>query len=330
MNAPDVTLRDVYRARKAIAPVVRRTPLVRSEALSERTGAEVHLKLETTQDTGTFKVRGAANKILSLPEEARRRGVITVSTGNHGRAVAHVAGQVGSPAVVCLSTLVPANKVDAVRRAGAEVAIFGKSQDEAAEKADRLAAERGLTMVNPFDDPLVIAGQGTIGLELMDDLPELDAVLVPVGGGGLISGIALALTSVDPAIRVIGVSMERGPVMYHSQQAGKPVLVDEEETLADSLGGGIFLDNQYTFAMVRDLVDDLVLVSEDEIARAMVFALEHEHLVLEGAGAVGVAALLAGKAEGLGRRLALILSGGNVDLAALLKIAGEENRGSGR
>jgi len=330
MSTSEVTLRDVYRARKTIAPVVRHTPLVRSEALSERIGAEVHLKLETVQNTGTFKVRGAANKILSLPDEARRRGVITVSTGNHGRAVAHVARQAGSSAVVCLSTLVPANKVEAVRRAGAEVAICGKSQDEAAEEAARLAAERGLTMVNPFDDPLVIAGQGTIGLELMDDLPELDAVLVPVGGGGLISGIALALTSVDPAIRVIGVSMERAPVMYHSQQAGKPVLLDEEETLADSLGGGIFLDNRYTFAMVRDLVDDLVLVSEEEIARAMAFALEHEHLVLEGAGAVGVAALLAGKAEGLGRRLALVLSGGNVDLAALLKIAGGDDRGSAR
>ena len=248
--------------------------------------------------------------------------MITLSTGNHGRAVAHVARGVGAPAVVCRSTLVPQNKVDAVRRAGAEVVIRGRSQDEAWEEAERLAAERGLTMVNPFDDPLVIAGQGTIGLELMEELPALDTVLVPVGGGGLISGIALALKSCDPAIRVIGVSMERGPVMYHSQKAGKPVLMEEEESLADSLGGGIFLDNRYTFGLVRDRVDDLVLVSEDEIAAAMAFALEREHLVLEGGGAVGIAALLAGKAHGLGRTVALILSGGNVDLALLLEIAG--------
>ncbi len=322
MSASEVTLRDVYRARKRVAAVVRRSPLVRSEALSERIGAEVHLKLETAQDTGSFKIRGAANKILELSDEARERGVITLSTGNHGRAVAHVARGVGAPAVVCLSTLVPQNKVDAVRRAGAEVVIRGRSQDEAWEEAERLAAERGLTMVNPFDDPLVIAGQGTIGLELMEELPALDTVLVPVGGGGLISGIALALKSCDPAIRVIGVSMERGPVMYHSQKVGKPVLMEEEESLADSLGGGIFLDNRYTFGLVRDRVDDLVLVSEDEIAAAMAFALEREHLVLEGGGAVGIAALLAGKAHGLGRTVALILSGGNVDLALLLEIAG--------
>ncbi len=322
MSASEVTLRDVYRARKRVGAVVRRSPLVRSEALSERIGAEVHLKLETAQDTGSFKIRGAANKILDLSDEARGRGVITVSTGNHGRAVAHVARGLEAPAVVCLSTLVPANKVDAVRRAGAEVVIRGSNQDEAWDEAERLAAERGLTMVNPFDDPLVIAGQGTIGLELMEELPALDTVLVPVGGGGLISGIALALKSCDPAIRVIGVSMERGPVMYHSQKAGKPVLMEEEESLADSLGGGIFLDNRYTFALVRDRVDDLVLVSEDEIAAAMVFALEREHLVLEGGGAVGIAALLAGKAHGLGRTVALILSGGNVDLALLLEIAG--------
>ncbi len=193
MSASEVTLRDIYRARKRVAAVVRRSPLVRSEALSERIGAEVHLKLETAQDTGSFKIRGAANKILELSDEARRRGVITVSTGNHGRAVAHVARALEAPAVVCLSTLVPANKVDAVRRAGAEVVIRGKNQDEAWEEAERLAAERGLTMVNPFDDPLVIAGQGTIGLELMEELPAIDTVLVPVGGGGLISGIALTL-----------------------------------------------------------------------------------------------------------------------------------------
>ncbi|HSM58379.1 MAG TPA: hydroxyectoine utilization dehydratase EutB [Candidatus Sulfomarinibacteraceae bacterium] len=320
MSSSDVTLQNVYQARKRISALVRETPLVSSQTLGERSDAEIVLKLETVQETGTFKVRGAANKILSLSPEQRARGVVTASTGNHGRAVSHVARQVGIPAVVCISERVPQNKVQALRRTGAEVVIEGQGQDEAAERALALAQERGLTMVHPFDDPLVIAGQGTIGLELLEALPDVDSVLVPLSGGGLISGIAVALKAASPTIRVVGVSMERSPVMYHSLQAGQPVQMAEEETLADSLLGGIGLDNRHTFRIVNELVDDVLLVSEEEIAGAMAFLLREQSLVVEGAGAVGVAALLSGKLSVTGERVAVIISGGNVALSRLLDV----------
>ncbi|MDX1636225.1 MAG: pyridoxal-phosphate dependent enzyme, partial [Marinobacter sp.] len=218
---PDLpTFQDIYRARRTIASLVRQTPLLPSLGLRQRLGVPAYLKAETLQETGSFKVRGAANKILNLDREAQRRGVVTASTGNHGRAVAYVAGQMGIPAVVCLSERVPADKVDALRRLGAELVIEGEGQDEAVARAEQLRDTRGLSLVHPFDDPLVIAGQGTIGLELLEILPEPDTVLVPLSGGGLIAGIALALKSVSPDTHVIGVSMEGSPVMYHSLEAG--------------------------------------------------------------------------------------------------------------
>ena len=257
---------------------------------------------------------------MNLTDEEKERGVITASTGNHGRAVAYVAKTIGITAVVCLSELVPQNKVAALQKLGAELVIHGQSQDEAESQARQLAEERGLTMVHPFDDPLVIAGQGTIGLELLQDLPEMDTVLVPLSGGGLIAGIALALKSANPSIQVVGVSMERGPVMAESLAAGKPIQLAEKPTLADGLQGGIGLNNQYTFQMVRALVDEVVLVSEETIAAAMAFALEEEHLVVEGAGAVCIAALQSGKVSEIGQNVALIISGGNVDIAQLLRV----------
>jgi threonine dehydratase len=314
------TLADVYRARAAIGPWVRRTPLVRSDALSRRLGRSVHLKLETLQETGSFKLRGAANRLLALSAAERALGVVAVSTGNHARAVAHAAKALGVPAMLFMSTLVPENKVAAVRALGAEVRIAGDSQDAAEAEAKALAAKAGRQLVPPFDDPWVIAGQGTIGLELLKDLPALDTVLVPLSGGGLIGGIALALKRADPSIRVIGVSMERGAAMHASLRAGRPVEVVEEESLADSLGGGIGLDNRHTFALVRDLVDEVVLVSEDEIAVAIAHCYWLEQQVVEGSGAVGVAALLAGKAPRLGERIALVLSGRNVDMPRFTEI----------
>lgn len=320
MTSQSLDPHQIFEARERIAPLAQHTPLLFSSILSERTDAAIHLKLETLQETGTFKVRGAANKLLSLGDEQRARGVVTASTGNHGRAVSHVAAKLGVRAVVCLSERVPQNKVDALRRSGAELVIEGQSQDHAAERALALGEEQDLTMIHPFDDPLVIAGQGTIGLEMLNDLPDLDTAIIPLSGGGLISGIALALKSAVPAMRVIGVSMERAPVMYHSLQAGHPVEMPEEETLADSLLGGIGLNNQFTFDIVQQLVDDVVLVSEEEIANAMVFLLREHHLLAEGAGAVGVAALLADKIAGLGENVALVISGGNVALEDLLRI----------
>jgi threonine dehydratase len=314
-----ISLADIYRARARIAPLVVRTPLLRSAPLSARAGAAVYMKLENVQQTGSFKARGAANKILGLSDSERAAGLITVSSGNHGRAVSYVAGTLGTPATVCLADNVPANKVEGIRRYGAEVVVGGKSYDEAVEFAVRMQAERGLTFVHPFDDPLVIAGQGTIGLEILEDRPDVETVVVPLSGGGLIAGIALALKSANPAIRVVGVSMERAPVMHASLQAGQIVDLPEEPTLADALVGGLGPVNEYTFALCRALLDETVLVSEEEIGRAMAFMLEAHHLVVEGGGAVGIAALLSGRLD-LGKRAAVVVTGGNVDIPLLVDV----------
>lgn len=326
MPTRHVTVQDIYLARQRIAPLARRTPLIGSPLLTEQVGASVYLKLENLQETGSFKIRGAANKMLALTPEEKARGVVTVSTGNHGRAVSRVARRLGIKALICIPEGVPSNKVESIKELGAQIVVWGKTYDEAEEHAFRLEEERGLTMINPFDDPFVIAGQGTIGLELLEDLPEVNTVIVPVGGGGMISGIALAMKSANSANRVIGVSMDRAPVMYHSLKAGKPISMEEQETIADALVGGIGLDNQYTFRLTQEYVDDFVLVSDDEIAEAMAFALENHHLVVEGGGAVGVAALLHERVRELGRNVAVVLSGGNVDIPLLLKVA-QNHRG---
>jgi threonine dehydratase len=323
MTETRITLRDLYRARAAIAGVAARTPLVPAWALSGRLGREVLYKLETLQPTGAFKLRGAVNRIAALGDDERARGVVTVSTGNHGRAVAYAARRQGLRAVVCLSCLVPRNKVEAIERLGALVRIHGNSQDEAEEEAGRLVAEDGMVYVSPFDDAHVIAGQGTIGLELLEDLPEQGTVLVPLSGGGLIAGIALALKAADPAIRVVGISMERGAAMHASLAAGHPVAVEEVPTLADSLGGGIGQGNRYTFRLVRDLVDEVVLLSEDEIARGMAFAYLQERLVLEGGAAVGIAALLAGKVTPGEGRICCVVTGNNVDMDVLGRVVAD-------
>lgn len=295
-----------------IAGRVVRTPLVASTSLRELCGQPVHLKLETRQPVGAFKLRGAMNALRALDEAARRRGLVTASTGNHGRAVAYAAREAGVPAVVCMSALVPANKVEAVRALGAEVRIVGRSQDDAQAEVERLVNERGLTALPPFDHPDVIAGQGTIGLELVEDLPDLATVLVPLSGGGLAAGIALAVKTLRPKVRVVGVSMEKGAAMAASLKAGRPVEVVEEETLADSLGGGIGLANRYSFPLCRALLDEVVLLAEDEIAAGIRHAATAEGETVEGAGAVGISALLAGKVRP-GGTAALILSGGNID-----------------
>jgi threonine dehydratase len=318
----DVTLHDIYRARQRIAAVATRTPVIHSPLLTERVGASVYLKAESLQKTGSFKIRGATNKMLGLTVEEKARGVITVSSGNHGRAVAYVAHQLGIAAVICMSTRVPGNKLDAIKRLGAEVVVHGDSYEDAEIHALQLQEERGLTMIDPFDDPLVIAGQGTVGLELLEDLPEIDTAIVPLSGGGLIAGIALACKSASPSIRVIGVTMDRAPVMVHSLRAGTPIQMEEEDTIADALVGNIGVSNKYTFRMVQKYVDDTILVSDEEIAAAMAFALDQHHLVVEGGGAVGIAAILHQRATGLGHNIAVVVSGSNVSLPLLLKVAG--------
>ena len=314
MPAATVSISDILAARDRIAGRIEVTPLVPSPTLSEICGVPVHLKMEHRQTTGSFKLRGATNAVALLAADERRHGVVAASTGNHGRALAHAASAEGIRATICMSRLVPDNKLSEIRRLGAEIRIVGNSQDDAQVDVERLVAEDGMTMVPPFDHPGVIAGQGTLGLEIVDALPDVETVLVQLSGGGLAAGVAAAVKDRRPSARIIGVSMMRGAAMKVSLDAGRPVQVEELPTLADSLGGGIGLDNRLTFAMCRDLLDEVVLLSEDEIAAGMRHAYEREREVVEGAGAVGIAALLAGKVKPRGPAVA-ILSGRNVDMA---------------
>ena len=306
-------LADVFAARRRIAGTALETPLVPSPHLSALAGHEFLLKLEICQPIGAFKLRGAANAVLSLPDGVA--GVTCCSTGNHGRGVAWAARARGLRAVICMSELVPRAKVDGIRALGAEARIAGRSQDDAQGEAERLVAEEGLTEISPFDDPLVIAGQATIGLELMEARPDLDAILVPLSGGGLAGGVALAAKAVNPRVRVIGVSMDRGAAMHASLRAGHPVEVEEVPSLADSLGGGIGLSNRLSFPLCRDLLDDVVLVGEAEIYRALQTVYYEDRIVCEGACVVGVAALQAGRLPPLRGPVATIITGRNLDMA---------------
>src|SRR5918996_3693633 len=225
-----VTLQDIYRARQAIGARIRRTPLAISDSLTAAVGAPVHLKLEHLQMTGSFKLRGALNAIARLSAEQKSRGVVGVSTGNHGRGLALAARQAGARCVICMSRLVPRNKVEGIKALGAEVRIVGASQDEAQVEVERLVAAEAMTMLPPFDHPDIIAGQGTLGLEILEDLPQVETVLVPLSGGGLIAGVACAIKAANAGIRMVGVTMERGCAMYQSQRAGRPVQVEELPT----------------------------------------------------------------------------------------------------
>jgi len=325
MTEHKITIDEFEAARQRIAPHVLRTPLVPCYPLSDFAGGEVRLKLELLQATGAFKLRGATNAILSLSEDERARGVVTCSTGNHGRGVACAAQRTGTRAVICMSSLVPQVKVDGIKRFGAEVRIIGNSQDEAEVEALRLTRDEGMIYLSPFDHRDVITGQGTIGLELLEDWPELETVIVPLSGGGLLGGIAAAVKLKKPSVRMIGVTMERGAAMVESLAAGKPVEVTEEPTLADSLGGGIGMENEYTLDLIRDLVDETLLVTEAEIAAAMRYLYREQQIVAEGGASVGVAALLSGKVSIEGQKTALIVSGRNVDMGIFTRIAGGED-----
>lgn len=305
--AASPTFGDVAAARLRIRDLVRSTPLIAAPEL----GAAVLLKAECLQETGSFKVRGAANTLLHLDEAERAAGVVAVSSGNHGRAVAFVARSIGIAATVCVSARVPTVKVDAITILGARVVVGGPGQDDAEAAARCFVAETGATFIHPFDDARVIAGQGTLGCDIVEEAPGVDTLVVPLSGGGLIAGIALAAKTLRPGVRVIGVSQDRGPAMYDSLAAGRLTAVVEEDTLADALAGGLGLENHHTFRMCRELVDTVVLVSEEEIAAAMRH-LRHQHsLRVEGGGAVAVAALLTGKVPAVGPTVAVI-SGGNV------------------
>ena len=318
-----LTLADIMAARRVIAGVADGTPLVPSPFMTLRCGQEFLLKLENMQPIGAFKLRGAYNAVMNLPDGTA--GVTCCSTGNHGRGVAYAAAKRGMRAVICMSELVPQAKVDGIKALGAEVRICGRSQDDALAESLRLVADEGLVEISPFDDPFVIAGQGTIGLEMLAARPDLDTLLVPLSGGGLAAGIALAAKAIKPQIKVIGISMDRGAAMYLSLQAGHPVEVEEFASLADSLGGGIGMQNKLSLPICRDLLDDVVLVTEEEIRDAMQVLFYEDRIVAEGACVVGIAALLAGKLPELTGPVATVITGRNLNMQMFHAImAGED------
>ncbi len=312
---------DIPAARAAIHPHIRRTPVMALPELEEPGGGRVFLKLENLQVTGSFKVRGAANRILQLTEAERERGVVACSSGNHGRAVAYMAGVLGIPALICVPKWVDQVKLRGMEDAGARVVLSGGTYDEAEAAAIALGEEEGRAFIQPFDDPWVAAGQGTLGLELLEQIPQLRTLVIPLSGGGLAGGVAYALKENDPDIRIIAVSAANARVMYESLRAGQPVRMEEEETLAEALSGGIGLTNRFSLPLIRELVDEHVLVEEDEIRTAMLYASGSLNLLLEGGGAVALAAVLASRCDLAGEEgtegTGIVLSGGNVSLSRL-------------
>jgi len=313
-----MTLDDVVAARARLRGAVEPSRCVHSEPLSTLTGARVYMKLENHQPTGSFKERGAANLLLQLSEAERRRGVVAASAGNHGLAVSFHAARLGIVAVVVMPEWAPLGKVMAARRHGAEVILHGDNYDDAYARARAIEAERGLVFVHPFDDPRVIAGQGTIGLELVEQLPDLDVVLVPVGGGGLVGGLALAAKSLRPEVRVIGVQTEEMPSMRAALAEAERVAVPAATTIADGIA--VRRVGEHTFDLARRYVDLVVTVHEEEIANAILLLLEMEKTVVEGAGAVPLAALVNKRVSLPGKTVALVLSGGNIDVNLVSRI----------
>lgn len=312
------SLASIREAQVVVAKAARETPLLSSRTFSEIAGAQVFLKAENLQRTGSFKVRGAANRIARLTPEERKCGVVAASAGNHSQGVALASQALGVRSTVVMPEGASLAKVKATRGYGAEVILQGADYEEAQAEAQRRAAADGLTYVHSFDDVHVIAGQGTIGLEILQQLPDVQDVLVPVGGGGLIAGVALALKLSNPKVRVFGVQAESAPAGAAAFQGGRRVLVHPRPSIADGIAVGRL--GAHPFAVIREHVDNIVTVSEEEIAHAIVLLLERGKMLVEGAGAVGLAALLSGRFKSKGRRIAVILSGGNVDLPLLARI----------
>jgi threonine dehydratase len=323
-----VSLADIRAAEQRIAGHIIRTPLVYSPAFSALTGARVYLKLETLQLAGSFKVRGATSKILSNQTTARQHGVVAASAGNHAQGVAVAAHSAGVKATVVMPLWASLAKQEATRSYGAEVVMQGSSLEESIVRAGELAQE-GLLFIHPYDDDDVIAGQGTIGLEILDDLPETDLIIVPVGGGGLIAGIATAAKGIKPGIRIAGAQAAACPSASEAIAAGSPVRVTAQPTIADGIR--VAECGARTFPVLQELVDQIVLATEEEIADAMLLLLERKHVVAEGAGAAPLAALLNGSITiPPGSTVVLVISGGNVDSAQLFRIIRQAMARQGR
>lgn len=313
-----VTLQDIRNAQAALSGYLRPTPLYHSPNLSVQYGLPVYFKTENLQRAGSFKIRGAFYKISSLSAEERARGVIAASAGNHAQGVALAAQSLGIQATICMPEGAPITKVEATENYGARVVLSGQTYDDAYQKACELQQEHNYTFIHGFDDPYTVAGQGTIGLEILDDLPDVATVFVPIGGGGLISGIALALKSIKPDVRIIGVQSTGAPAVYLGRQAGALTATDSVRTIADGIA--IKRPGQLNFELIQQYVDDIVLVDEEEIAQSILVLLERSKLMVEGAGAVGLAAFLNHKAGNVQGPVAIVLSGGNIDVNILSRI----------
>lgn len=311
-----VTLKEIQQAQQTINGSIEKTPCIHSRTLSQLSSAEVYLKFENLQFTASFKERGALNKLYALTDEQRKTGIIAMSAGNHALAVSYHAQQLAIPAVIVMPRYTPNIKVEHTRAFGAEVLLHGETFDEAAAHALDIAAERNLLLVHPYDDEKIIAGQGTIALEMLETVPDLDVMFIPIGGGGLIAGNAIAAKALQPGIQIIGVETERFPSMLSALQ-NKPV---QYGTNSIAEGIAVKKPGTLTLPIIKEHVDDIMLVDEESIEDAVLLLLEIEKTVAEGAGAVGLAALFANKQQFSGKRVGLIISGGNIDMPVLSEI----------
>lgn len=313
-----VTLDAIREAAGTIADVIRPTPLIKSHALCRIAGSDVYLKPENLQRTGSFKIRGALNRIRHLDPGERSRGVVASSAGNHAQGVALAASAAGISSTIVMPLTAPLTKVERTRGYGAEVLLHGEYYEAAYERAREIQSERDAVFVHPFDDPFVIAGQGTIGLEILVELPEVDTIVVPIGGGGVISGIAIAAKALRPSVRIVGVQAAGAAAAVEALEVGKLVALDRAETIADGIR--VRQLGELTFGYIRELVDEVVTVEDEEIGRAIVEVMENSKLVVEGAGAVAVAALANGRVANTGRRVVAMLGGGNADINLLGRV----------
>src|SRR6266480_1684377 len=313
-----ITLADVKAAAERISNSIYLSPCARSETFSQLTGNSVHLKLDNLQRTGAFKERGALNKLLTLSATERERGVIAASGGNHAQGLAYHAGRCGIHALICMPLTTPLTKVSATKSYGAEVILHGANYDDACDEAVRLGQQQNLTFVHPFDDDAVIAGQGTLGLELLEQYPQMEVVVVPIGGGGLIGGLGCAIKESNPKVRVVGVQTARLPSMKVAVTEGKPVTLPPAATIADGIA--VRRAGERTLPLVQKYVDDIVTVDEEEIANAILLLLEREKTLAEGAGAAAIAALINRKTSLSGKKVAVLVCGGNIDVSLLSRI----------
>ena len=314
----------IRQARQNLQGIIRKTPFDRSDALSDRSEMAVYLKAECLQLTGSFKLRGAYNKIASLGSREKETGIVTSSAGNHAQGVGYAATRFDIPCRIYVPETIPRNKLVAIQRYSVEVVIEGKLYDEAHAAAVADAEESGRIYISAYDDPLIMAGHGTLGLEMLDEIPDLDVLIVPVGGGGLIAGVATAAKSTNPKIQVIGCQSTASCAMARSLEENRVYTAfPSKETIAEGLEGGI---SEVTFKLGQRLIDRMVLVEENEIRSAIRFLLEHQRLIVEGSGAVGVAAILHDRWSEPGCKVGIILTGGNLDYPLLKQIVSEETQ----